>query len=375
MTERERYIETILFGNPDKVFFSPGAPRESTLKAWHEQGLPKGVDYYFALMNEIGIKYEPVKNNIDLGVSFKMIPEFEEKVLEHKDGHYIVQDWMGAITEISDEFDYTYIRSSKDFVTRKWHKFPVENKKDWENMKWRYNPDTKARFPDDFEERAKKLKNRDYVLEFRINGPFWQLREWVGFENLCILMIEQQDFVQEMIDFWIEFISKVMAGILNKVEIDYVLISEDMAYKEHSMISVDMTRKFLLPAYKRWIEEIKKSMSKIVEMDSDGYIGELIPVWIEAGINCCSPIEVAAGNDIVEYRKIYGKNIAYKGGIDKRILAKGGKIMEQEIMGIVPSLLKEGGFIPGCDHGVPSDISWQNFVEYSRLLAKLTGWL
>lgn len=36
-------------------------------------------------------------------------------------------------------------------------------------------------------------------------------------------------------------------------------------------------------------------------------------------------------------------------------------------------ILKEGGFIPSCDHGVPSDISWQNFVEYSRLLAKLTG--
>ena len=55
-----------------------------------------------------------------------MIPTFEEKVLEHKDGHYIVQDWMGAITEISDEFDYTYIRSAKDFVTRKWHRFPVQ---------------------------------------------------------------------------------------------------------------------------------------------------------------------------------------------------------------------------------------------------------
>jgi hypothetical protein len=61
-----------------------------------------------------------------LPVSFQMIPTFAEKVLEHKDGHYIVQDWMGAITEISDEFDYTYIRIARDFVTRKWHKFPVE---------------------------------------------------------------------------------------------------------------------------------------------------------------------------------------------------------------------------------------------------------
>ncbi|OQA30800.1 MAG: Adenylate cyclase 1 [Betaproteobacteria bacterium ADurb.Bin341] len=49
-----------------------------------------------------------------------MIPTFEEKVLEHKNGHYIVQDWMGAVTEISDKYDYTYIRNAIDFVTRRW---------------------------------------------------------------------------------------------------------------------------------------------------------------------------------------------------------------------------------------------------------------
>ena len=38
-------------------------------------------------------------------------------------------------------------------------------------------------------------------------------------------------------------------------------------------------------------------------------------------------------------------------------------------------LLKEGGFIPSCDHGVPPDISWPDFVDYTRLLAQLTGWL
>jgi hypothetical protein len=58
-----------------------------------------------------------------------------------------------------------------------------------------------------------------------------------------------------------------------------------------------------------------------------------------------------------------------------RALARGGKNMEDEIMRVVPPLLKDGGFIPGCDHGVPPDISWQNFIEYTRLLAKLTGWL
>ncbi len=376
MTPRERYLETLLFGKPDKVPFSPGGPRESTLAAWRQQGLPEGANYYQTLLDILVI--EPEKSTgpqVSLGVSFRMIPTFEEKVLEHKDGHYIVRDWMGAITEISDKYDYTYIRSARDFVTRRWHKFPVESREDWEEMKRRFNPNTPGRYPEDFEERCKALQNRDYVVSFRFNGPFWQLREWVGMENLCMMMIDNPGFVEEMVDFWTDFVYRTMEPILDKVEVDSVGISEDMAYKAHSMISPAMVRGFLLPAYNRWIPAIKDSGCPIVDMDSDGYLGELIPIWIEVDINCCDPIEVAAENDIVEYRRLYGKKMAYRGGIDKRAIAKGGKVIEEEMMRVIPPLLEEGGYIPGCDHGIPSDISWPNFIEYCRLLAELTGWL
>jgi len=77
----------------------------------------------------------------------------------------------------------------------------------------------------------------------------------------------------------------------------------------------------------------------------------------------------------VEYRRRFGRQMAYTGGIDKRAIAKGGDAMRAEVMRVVPPLLGQGGFIPGCDHGVPPDISWPNFVEYARLLAQLTGWL
>ncbi len=217
MTQRERFRETILFGNPDKVPFSPGGPRESTLAAWHQQGLAEGRDYYEVLLEVLGVERELTQPQVGLDVSFRMIPQFEEKVLQHKNGHYIVQDWMGAITEISDRYDYTYIRSAKDFVTRKWHKFPVEDGKDWEEMKKRFLPDSPGRFPDDFRQRCEALKNRDYTVSIAVNGPFWQLREWCGMESLCIYFAERPDFVREMIGFWTEFVSQTMAGVIERV--------------------------------------------------------------------------------------------------------------------------------------------------------------
>jgi uroporphyrinogen decarboxylase len=148
-----------------------------------------------------------------------------------------------------------------------------------------------------------------------------------------------------------------------------------MAYKGHSMISPAMMRKFLMPSYCRWVPELREAGCQVIDIDSDGFVGELIPLWIEADFNACEPMEVAAGNDLVAFRERYGKKIAYLGGVDKRAIAAGGEVMEAEVMRVVPPLLKEGGFIPGCDHGVPPDISWPNYVAYSRLLAKLCGWL
>ena len=184
------------------------------------------------------------------------------------------------------------------------------------------------------------------------------------------------EFVEEMAEFWTAFVSQTLDPILRLAPPDHVIISEDMAYKCHSMISPQMVRRFLMPAWRTWIAALKAANPEcVVEMDCDGYIAELLPLWVEAGFDACSPVEVAAGNDIVAYRRRYGRTMAFRGGIDKRALAKGGEVMRQELLRVVPPLLEEGGFIPGCDHGVPPDISWPNFVAYARLLARLTGWL
>lgn len=384
MTPRERFTEALLFGAPDKIPFEPGGPRRSTLAAWHKQGLPEDSSHVDAVRQRIDAAraerglppagWSPRQPVVDLGVSFRMIPTFEEKVLEHKNGHYIVQDWMGAITEISDEFDYTYIRNAIDFVTRKWHKFPVQNREDWENMKWRFDPKDPRRFPEDFADRCARLGERDYPLTILFNGPFWQLREFCGMEGLCMMMLEQPDLVRDMARFWMEFCSETLQPILDRVTPDMLHFSEDMCFKEHPMIGPDMTRAFCGPCYRRWIEQARAAGTRLFAVDSDGRIDAIIPVWIECGVNCVDPIEVAAGNDINAMRAAFGKRMAFRGGVDKRAIAAGGAQLKAELERIRP-VAEDGGFIPSCDHGVPPDVSWGNFQEYALELAEMTGWL
>lgn len=383
MTARERYVSTVLFRNQDKPPFSPGGGRKSTIEAWRRQGLPNDVSDYNAYVRDLlGIKIDKTQTPVSHGVDFRMIPQFEERVLEHHlpkpgdsgPGTLIVQDWKGNICEISDEYDVSYLRSAIDFVTRKWIRCPVETREDWESMKQRYDAEDPQRFPADFEERCRKLKDRDYVSTLCLAGPFWQLREWLGFENLCMLFVDDPEFVQEMIGFWEEFVARLLERIFECYVPDAVTINEDMAYKCKPMIGPDMTREFLLKTWKLWGDMARSAGVPVYEIDSDGYVGDLIPVWIEAGFNLNSPQEAAAGNDLVAYLGQFGTSMAYAGGVDKRAMAAGGDVIKAEIERLIPAI-RAGGYIPSCDHGIPADVSWPNFVEYCRLLAKATGWL
>ena len=375
MTERERYLAANLFGTYDKIPLHPGSGRKSTRERWYKECLPRDVKDVneYAYRQAGGTQaWEP--GGPGFPVNERMIPMFEEKVLERKANSQIVQDWKGNICEISNEFTPDYLRNAMDFVTRRWVKCPVETRADWEAMKLRYRFSDPARLPADPAVLGPQLASRTWPVRWSFSGPFWQLREWLGFEQLCMLFLDDPEWVREMVYFWQEHIAGLLEEGLRHVTPDEVHLSEDMAYKEHAMISPALTREFLLPVYQRWGDIVRRHKVPIYAMDSDGHIGELIPIWIEGGIQACDPIEVAAGNDIVAFRKRFGRNMAYRGGVDKRLMAKGGRPIEAEIERLLP-VIRDGGFIPGCDHGVPSDVSWPHYVHYVKLLAKATGWL
>jgi hypothetical protein len=374
VNSRERYLATLHFQDCDRLPFMPGGGRESTLRAWHAQGLPQNVDWLAEGMRLAGIPPEARMSFVGLSVDWRMMPQFEEKVLEHRAGHYIVQDWKGNVCEISDAYDVTYLREARDFVTRRWIKCPVESRQDWLQMRRRYDLDAPGRFPDDFADRCRKLVQRDGVLRLTFSGPFWQMREWCGFEGLCMMMIEQPDLVDEMAAFWTDFVTGMLQRIFDNVVPDAIRFNEDMAYKAHSMISPAMTRRFCMPSWQRWSRLADEAGCPMVEIDSDGCVEELIPLWIESGIRCNDPVEVAAHNDIVAFRRTFGRGMAYQGGIDKRAMARGGQALIDEMQRVYP-VARDGGYIPGCDHAIPGDVPWPHMIDYLRMLAEMTRWL
>jgi uroporphyrinogen decarboxylase len=146
---------------------------------------------------------------------------------------------------------------------------------------------------------------------------------------------------------------------------------EDMAYKTASLISPNHVRELMMPNYRKITDVLHKAGVDVIMLDSDGNIEELIPLWLEVGINYIYPMECAAGMDVVKLRKEYAQELIMGGGMDKRILAGGDLRAIDAMIDEKRDLMRNGGYIPGCDHAIPPDIPWDAFRHYRERLAEI----
>jgi uroporphyrinogen decarboxylase len=131
-----------------------------------------------------------------------------------------------------------------------------------------------------------------------------------------------------------------------------------------------MFKRFFDIAYRRALDHFRRGGAEVILVDSDGHVGELIPLWIDLGVDGTFPVEVAANNDPVEIRKSYGPSFAMIGGIDKREIAKGEGEVDREVDRKVPFLLASGGYIPTIDHAISPDIPLSNYLRLRQRIRR-----
>ena len=364
MTSRERFLKSLSFDDrPDRIFYGFGKPRRSTYAAWYLQGLPRMMEN---AGKGKGLNFSVFVGEDDPGrglpVNKAMLPAFEEKILEETEHGQIWRDSLGIVMH-----DAGKKLNTPGFRTRSYISHPVKDRETWLDMRNRFDPDSPGRYPEGWDDFVAENKDRSYPIAAKILGPYWTVRDWVGFEGLSMMFYDDPKLVHEMMEHVAVFDMAILDRAMRDGMIDYIIISEDMAYKHAAMISPVMYREFMLPRYKRMVRCFKEGGVPLVLVDSDGHIGQLIPLWIEAGIEGTSPVEIAALNDPVEYRKRYGSRIALWGGIDKREIRSREQVYK-EVMGKVPWLIEQKGYVPKFDHGVPPDVPLRSFLYMCELI-------
>jgi len=374
MVPRERMSEGArkLRDTYDRV---PGAPLYRKefgyycLARWENEGMPRDVPlaelFGFDPPGEYGLG--------GLGwceAAFE--PTFEEQVLEDRGAHEVVQDVAGRRV--------LYFKGRRTGFMPEYLDHPVKDWKTWvEDVKWRLDPATPARYGtlEQTKQEARAAAAQGMILTQRVVGGYMYLRSLIGPEQVLYAFYEKPDLIHDCMRTWLELADAVTARHQEFVTIDQLFIGEDICFNHGPLISPEMIREFLFPYYQQLMSNIRRrqidrNRRLYFHVDSDGYVVPVIPLYREIGMDVMSPFEVAAGCDPVELGRRFPE-LVMLGGIDKRVLARGRAEIDRYLERVIPPMRERGGYVPTCDHGVPAEVSYEDYLYYRKRVIELGG--
>ncbi|OGV35420.1 MAG: hypothetical protein A2020_06725 [Lentisphaerae bacterium GWF2_45_14] len=331
------------------------------MDAWHAQGLPENAD--LAAIFHYDSRGDFCLTGLG-GCTAELFPCFEEKVIEDKGDTEIVQDSAGR--------HVLYFKGRRNGFMPEYVDHPVKDMKSWEEkIKWRMNSQTPGRLEDmrNRIELARPAAENELMIRQYMVGGYMYLRSLIGPESLLYAFYDMPELIHECMKSWLELADKVTAFYQKYLSFDELLLDEDICYNNGALISPEMILEFLIPYYQQLItnvrsRQIDKNRQLYIHLASDGFVDPLIPLYTEKiGLNVMSPFEVASGSDVVRIGQDF-PDLVISGGIDKRILAAGKDAIDKELERILPPMIARGGYIPTCDHGVPEEVSLENYMHY-----------
>lgn len=319
---------------------------------WQNQRLPKDTwpeDFF----------------NLDAGMYwFDQSFLFPRTLIEEDEEMRIVIDEWG-----------THQKEYKNTQTTPGHiAFSVTRREQWEEeFKPRLVYDSTRINWDELDSRYAHLQNRGAYKMLSVLDPFECTWHKVGSAEQMILMGMDPEWLCEMFDADTTLVESALEEICERgYKPDALWIFGDIAYSSGMLFSPKMYRELLLPFHKRYCEAAHRHGCQVI-YHSDGNCGAVIPCLIEAGVDCIHPLEVKAGMDVRELKKIYGDQLAFIGNIDARLFQANDRPgLEAEIRNKVPVAMQGSGYIFHSDHSIPPGTLMETY-EFGLALAKEIG--
>jgi len=369
MNPIERLWATYEFKPVDRLVRREFYIWDEAIERWKAQGMPADVPqaklFGFDPPGSCGIGMlgwcEP-----------EFVPPIREAVLQETAEYQIIRDNAGRHLKV--------FKGRRHGFMPTYLKHAVTNDADWDrNVLPLLSPTTPARWQGlAIEEKAAQLAAaaaEGRMITQGAIGGYMYLRSLVGPEEICYMFIDNPHLIHKMMRAWLDLAEAVTAWVQRSVGvgIDELFLAEDICYNHGLLISPDMVREFLLPYYQQLLADIRSRQPGRrlhFQVDTDGNCREAVDLYREVGMDVMSPFEVAAGNDVVAIGRKY-PDLVMTGGIDKRVLAAGTGAIDEFINRVMPPMVKRGGFIPTCDHGVPDNVPYADYMHYRRRMMEL----
>lgn len=364
MTERERFLACQTYQSADRRPNHELGVWGQTRKRWEDE-CPDAVRAFtwdwFVGEPALGFDHREF-----IPVNYGFLPPFPVEVIADTPDYLIARNAKGIVSKALKEGTTYGTRLSMD----QYLEFPVRCPEDFPAVKARLLAARAERYPANLDEQLARWRGRTYPLTLgrncAANGFYWRAREFMGTENLSYAWYDYPKLMHEMMEFFADFIIETSRPVLERIQVDCFVLNEDMAMKGGPLLGPETFRTFIFPHLKRMVEFFRGHGVTTFAVDSDGDPTVLIPLLLDAGVDTIWPIERASDVSPQQWRQRFGRSLRLWGGVDKRLLARGRKVVAAHLREFLP-LIEEGGFIPTVDHTVPPDVSWDDFRTYLDL--------
>ncbi len=347
MTPGERFIRCLAGQPVDRLPYGVGIgwhPWGETLARWRTETGRADLDP----AREFGFDASCASPQIHAGI----FPAYERVTLRDE----------GELVVYRDEKGVT-MRGRKDACSMpEFLDYPVKARKDWDQLKAeRLDPRAPGRLPQDWQAFRECIRASGEAVQVGCFpfGVFGTPRDLLGVEALLVAFYEDPGLLKDMMAHLTTIWLTLWERVADEVQIDHIHIWEDMSGRQGSLISPKMVAEFMMPQYDRIAAFARAAGVRVVSVDTDGNCAELVPLMMAHGVNTFLPFEVQAGNDIRDYRRRYPA-LGIIGGLDKRALDGRREDVDREVARAA-AMVRQGRFIPGFDHLIPPDASWDNF--------------
>ena len=200
---------------------------------------------------------------------------------------------------------------------------------------------------------------------------FGKLRNYWGIVEISYLQADDPDLFEECINSVAETCYTITKKTLETgVKVDFAHFWEDICYNHGPLIQPEVFRNKTGKHYRRIADEVAKYGIDIVSVDCDGYVEDLVPVWLDNGVNTMFPIEYGAWEyDFTAMRKKFGKELRGVGNINKNAMSKNRNAVDTEVER-AKRMVDLGGFVPCPDHRIAPDAEWDLVKYYCEAMKK-----
>lgn len=180
----------------------------------------------------------------------------------------------------------------------------------------------------------------------------------LGFENFCIKIYTEPDFIAEMMERYTEYYSKLTSLYSRLPEIDFIWIGEDIAFNDNLYLRPNMFLEKVYPYFKRITENIKKPWI----YHSDGNISAVFDEMLKLGMNAMHPFQPEA-MDIRAFKKTHGNDVTLVGTVNLNTLGLGTpEEVEAEVLGLMNDLSPGGRYMLSSSNSLAAWVLPENVI-------------